>query len=270
MEKIAADVAQGHASGGQPSANAQPSLVYLLKRALTEFWIPTVCAIAWTTFSALRASQSTLPSLVAGFAGSFFFIAWGTGQWNRIRKQAQTEGSFRSVEGRLGAITSDLDQIARRLENTITGGPSFCWLQLWSGNGNHFKLVANHHGEYPLTSVSVNIADLEKLDHEAPHAAYTHIELGDLIPGHAVFPEETLESHPFKQDYNAFFTAKNGGWVQEIRGRRVGPHMVFATRVSRDRLDLGNEEDVFYWIPEMFPKIGDSRFDSAPRIPGAS
>ena len=86
----------------------------LLRRLLKEFWLPALVAGAWTGYSIYTAPTIWgFTTIVNVFGPSFFLASWATGQFFRVRKQAQVESNLLSIEGRLENVVSKLEQQAK-------------------------------------------------------------------------------------------------------------------------------------------------------------
>jgi hypothetical protein len=141
--------------------------------------------------------------------------------------------------------TATMDAVRSHSEKTIatvTGGDSYCALFF-----DHVRpFAAGHFGAYPLYDVAVRIVDIGQ---EFPAWDGTIAQIGDMPPGQA-----TMLNIPFTwtpgdtRRANAFFSARNGSFVQLVRGYRVDDAWIGAWRVERDGKILMET------IPETFKR----------------
>ena len=216
----------------------------VIKQLLAEFWFPFLVALAWTLYNALSLPPGGWSIRVAVnlFGPTFFFVSWLLSQWYRIRKQQKVEGGLSSIEASVKQTLVDLEAKTADLVGYITGGDSACYLSGHpepSGRIGYFNLV--HVGRHPLYDVRARIVDLEafaqiedSFTFETMAKTETHRHFGDLIPGHASMLPEALELGPVeKRSFNIFYTARNGGFVQMLRFRKVENSWLVATKVMR-------------------------------------
>lgn len=115
----------------------------------------------------------------------------------------------------------------------ITGGDSFCWMvfQVVGLNGelvnansmpDNLILVPNfiHKGKYPLHDVSARIIDIDELKKNITQATQT-VSIGNMTPNFAAITPR-LTHHGKDFNFNIFYVARNGSWLQKLRMRWVG------------------------------------------------
>ena len=74
----------------------------IARRLLTEFSLPAIAATAWTVYGAYTANPVWgLRDYVNVFGPSFFLVSWATGQFFRVKKQADVEKKLNSLEAKL-------------------------------------------------------------------------------------------------------------------------------------------------------------------------
>lgn len=142
------------------------------------------------------------------------------------------EQSYSQSQDQFGAtmsgITSEID--------TITGGKSYVFLSYAPGQNFLFFI---HHGDYPLSSTTARIVDIDDM---ARHMSGTTLEVQEITKGHVrevPIPAELYSGisqfdNRMKDqlNWNIFFTARNGDWTEELRLRRGGNGWVKAIRVA--------------------------------------
>ena len=241
------------------------------KQLVREFWIPFLLAVAWTAFNIYATPQDrNLAGAIKIFGASFFLISWATGQFVRVSRQARTEKGLASVESRLIGLTSNLEDVSKHLISTFTGGESFAYLAMTNMGANVFSPVVIQSGNYPLSNVTVRICDLNHFQANAPAgnflASYQSFSVGEMAPKVACGSGIEFVAATPQQDWNVFFSARNGFWTQLIRGRLIGTDWRFASVVTRQ--GGSDTKPLYVSIPDGFPMIGDPQFDDAERQPG--
>ncbi|VVT28647.1 hypothetical protein SPHINGO391_500233 [Sphingomonas aurantiaca] len=246
-----------------------------IRQLLREFWIPFTLAVLWTVYDlSVAPDDRTFAVGAKTFSTAFFLFSWASGQFVRVTRQSRTDTSLGNVETRIGAITSELENATNRLVATVTGGDSFAHLSLsfMGGGAQTVTPIVLHSGEYPLSNISIRMCDLLKFPAAMASnnifAADHMIAVGELAPGTASVEGPIPVAMP-RQDWNAFFSARNGQWTQLIRGRFVGGTWLFASIVSRSV--AGKNTVLLTNIDFGFPPIGEPEFDDAPRkVPPAA
>ena len=130
------------------------------------------------------------------------------------------------------ALAKKSDELARKsaaIQNSVTGGTSFCYLAFW--NDAHSleqgSLGAIHVGKDTIYGVQARIVDIDRFRLASPeeleHGFGTTINVGDLTLGHAI-PNliHWKETVPGKLRLNVFFVARNGDYTELYRRVRVG------------------------------------------------
>jgi hypothetical protein len=195
---------------------------------------------------------------------------------NRSREFTETMsglGSLVHSEQTLNLMAADsikkMEQLARQSsENlkTVTGGDSFCYLTvtyLQSATRLGIPFVV-HVGKYPLYDLEARIVDLEAFSRRPP----TLEAFGDLIirPGNLAVGKAWFDTsisipitEPNKQDFNIFFTAKNGSWNEALKFRLVQGAWQMALSVRLDvmpknKTDKMTSRKVYEVVSDQFPK----------------
>ncbi|MHC8349197.1 hypothetical protein ACYZT7_07385 [Pseudomonas sp. RT4P38] len=221
-----------------------------------EFWLPFVIAVAWTML-ALWDEVVDTKSVVGNFGSAFFFASWMTGQIFRVRKQAGVESSLLAVEGRIQAVTERLETQTKELVGHVTGGTSYCYVQVGHPNlqgGNLTRWILKHRGDTPFTmyAVSVSIVDLDSF--------HKNLMLGRKIEQNFNIGEFSLGTTEILFDrfdlgtgdarsFNVFLYARNGNLTQQVRFRRVNDEWRLATRVIHPQGEIIHTD-----VEEDFPR----------------
>jgi len=202
------------------------------KQLLKEFWLPGLIAGCWTTY-VVWGGNISVETVLAAFGPSFFLASWLTGQVFRVRKQAGVESSLQALEGRMTGLVDKLEDKTRDLVNHITGGDSYCYMNVMADSVNW---MAFHEGEHHLQNLSARVCDID-IEMEGPswwQVANTNVSIGTLFKGMCT-QCLTMPLNGRHRRFNIFFTASNGSFLQELRLKHVGANRwATATRVSRN------------------------------------
>lgn len=139
----------------------------------------------------------------------------------------------------LKEISDLLDKSAKQLAGYTTGGDSFPYLsmQICEDTGKA-TMVALHEGEFPLYDVSARIVDINRMDKDNITTMLgTNVSIGNMIPSHTSLVHKQLDienSEAETQSFNIFMTARNGGFTQLIRLKKVKNKWLSATKVQNN------------------------------------
>lgn len=235
----------------------------IVLQLLKEFWLPLSLSVLWVAYNVYSGSGEAWDAkrVVNIFGPTFFLLSWVTGQFFRVKKQVKVEGSLDVMEKRLERLLEELEKKTKDVIDHVSGGDSFPWIQVAMVDDATDKgiLMVNHCGKHPLYDVGVRIVDLNKFTKvsgnfslKAMQITDTNINIGNLISGYSSMPMEWQVAHTPEQDYNAFFTARNGGFTQSIRMKKVGKEWLTATRVTNMK-----NEVVYEHVDAQFPHDKD-------------
>lgn len=161
------------------------------------------------------------------------------------------------LERRFEAVLHKIEAETQETINYMSGGDSIAWIQICMLNHvtNQGTLVVNHQGKYPLYEVNARIVDLNRfqalqgqLNMQNIATTQINLNIGNLIPGLSVMNQSMHLGHPTSQDYNVFFSARNGTFTQLIRMRKITNQWVTATKVQNL-----NSEVVFEQVDPNYP-----------------
>jgi hypothetical protein len=164
------------------------------------------------------------------------------------------------------------EQIARlQYENAsmITGGDSFALVEGFQMSGADGSVLNAHsvpdrllliptivnHGRYPLYDVGVRFGDLSQPITVTGSIPQTY-SAGNIAPGLMSGLDIRLQ-HFGKNiiDFNIFFAARNGIWVQFLRMRWVGDGWATANKVKR------GPQEIYREVSDNFPRREDGSID---------
>ena len=114
-------------------------------------------------------------------------------------------------ESELRAKSEEIAKLNRAIAESITGGDSYCYVQLGNASRHGALLAVIHQGAYPLYNVTVRIADLDDGNRQPTLAALGKIlQVGNMPPGVASMQGEvalpdrtfsdTTSSYPLETD----------------------------------------------------------------------
>ena len=150
--------------------------------------------------------------------------------FNRKQERRQFEELLRQGRG----LFAQEQRLTTRTLNTITGGPSFAYLEFNATIGARIPVVVNG-GQFPLSGVEARIVDLNRPLPTTIEGVRLQpiLKVGDLAPHASWFsPNPILFSEENKGDFNIFLDAKNGFWNEELHVRRLPTRWTNAMRIT--------------------------------------
>jgi hypothetical protein len=233
----------------------------IIRQLLKEFWLPLFLAISWVIYNIYGNESSTtwnVKNIINIFGPTFFLLSWLTGQFFRVKKQTKVEDSFGTMETRFNELLNEFKLKTDDMIDHISGGNSFPYIMIASVNSeiNMGRLMVIHNGEHPLYDVNVRIVDLNKFSTiqenitlESMSTCESNIVIGNLTPSHASVLQNWKIDGVNEQSYNVFFTARNGGFTQLIRMKKIDGTWLTATKVSDRQNNILHEQ-----IDQNYPK----------------
>jgi hypothetical protein len=132
-------------------------------------------------------------------------------------------------------------QKGRRLQGYLTGGDSYCYVNLLPENGNTFQIIIVNEGEYPIPDVSIRMVDRQKFGPPGSESAdslmraTTVLNLDRMPAARAVIMGEGNYPTSDKQDFIIFIEAQNRSVLEYFSSRRVEERWVSAYKImSKD------------------------------------
>lgn len=159
------------------------------------------------------------------------------------------------LQQRIIASNETIADLAQKNIDSVIGGDSFCYMTFASFTSLGGDPIWVHVGQYPLYEVEARVVDLEDFKEvstfEDLFASQRTIKIGRVIPHSArktgpVIPFSNQE----QQDFNIFFSARNGFWIQNLKLRRVDGNWVSAIRVMGN----GQSAAIFEKVNPNFPR----------------
>jgi hypothetical protein len=187
------------------------------------------------------------PALV--IAVGAIFVAFG-GFWAAYR-QSHFNAELRQKN----------EEIAR-----LTGGDGFCWtaFQIVDSRGelvnankmpDELILVPNfiNQGKYPLYDVSARMVDLDQFKTNVVSGT-TAVRIGNMTAGFAVTTDVHIPHHGKDFNFNIFYVARNGSWLQKLRMRWMGDGWASANRVTEGQ---GGGKELLLEVSANYPRDAD-------------
>ena len=141
-----------------------------------------------------------------------------------IRKDRQVH------DAELANLLSEEDENLK----TATGGDSFCYLEAFSFAPTGVTMAAVCSGKYPIYGLAARVFDplIFRQSHDITKAT-VWMQIGEMPASILkVIPQVVPFSGTEKQDFNVFFSARNGLWQQLIRYMKIDGRWTGATIVS--------------------------------------
>ncbi|NSX06874.1 hypothetical protein [Cupriavidus gilardii] len=135
-----------------------------LKKAIKEFWLPFLVAIAWTLYNLSQDNGWSIQTTFNVFGPTFFLVSWATGQFFRIRKQAKDEQSFASIQQRLSHLVTEVEDRTERLLAYTVGdrGVAYFCPGFNVVDPNVMDLTLVNDSEYPAFDLHAELIDLDE------------------------------------------------------------------------------------------------------------
>ena len=137
----------------------------------------------------------------------------------------------------------------------MTGGESYCKMQIWNINSSNDLgyLVFFVEGKNPLTGIQARIVDLNNLDAQPLSIEEINknvVDIGTLDPDKAFVTKITIKLDKAKGvNLNIFFGANNGFSTQLIRKKFINNKWVSAEQITR----LKDNKELYLKIDPDFP-----------------
>jgi hypothetical protein len=187
------------------------------------------------------------PALVIGVGA--IFVAFG-GFWAAYR-QSHFNAELRQKN----------EEIAR-----LTGGAGFCWtaFQIVGSKGelvnasnmpDELIVVPNfiNRGKYPLYDVSARMIDLDEFKKNVMSGTTT-VRIGNMTAGFAVTTGVRIPHRGKDFNFNIFYVARNGSWLQKLRMRWMRDGWALANSVAEGQ---GGGKELLLEVTANYPRDAD-------------
>ena len=212
------------------------------KMLVREFWLPFALATVWTVFALMKALKPlNITSVMTIFGPTFFLFSWASGQFIRVRRQSHVESNLQTIQTRLEALLTQLETRTAEIVAQITGGDSFCFVQLMvDRQSNIAQLMAINGGKHPVFDAQLHIADLDCLDRASASKGAIPLETCNMVlrvpvvtPGHLATIGQLSLGEGSVRRFNIFWSARNGDHVQFLRVAKIDGVWQSAIQVFR-------------------------------------
>ena len=136
-------------------------------------------------------------------------------------------------------LSNNIREQSEIINSNITGGDSFCHLQLSFDGTNRFRLLLVNEGEYAMSKIQIRIVDLDELNatknHTVESLTKNTFNVNEL-PGKMaqIIGNYQINSQKNAVSLNIFINARNGNFIQLFRLRKVNNDWHFADRVKKE------------------------------------
>lgn len=222
----------------------------IAQRLLKEFWLPTLVAIAWTIYNlSTQTSAWDVKSLVNLFGPTFFLASWATGQFFRVKKQANLDNNLLSIESRVTAVINRLEQHTKDFLGYTTGGDSIGYFIVGISAPETLELMFHNPSQYPVFDVYAEAIDLdEPIDPKINKWWTRHgFALEKIYPNKASGGYRFPLTGRDQLRLNVFIHTRTQGVIQQIRVLRKDNWFQIAEMVRF------GEKVVKLEVPEGFP-----------------
>jgi hypothetical protein len=189
-------------------------------KAEQAIWIVAVIILGSLEFRALNKDQNERKEQEAA-------IRW---QDDFNRKQERRQFTALLNAGR--TLLTEERHSASEMMNQLTGGKSFVVLNVLANQGYHVP-VLSEFGRYPIHGLFVQLVDMNDPNLKSATPNDNVINVGSIVPkqGRSLPSVQISDANFAKLDLNAYFSADNGFWNEEMHIRKVGEKFVTAIAV---------------------------------------
>jgi hypothetical protein len=181
----------------------------------------------------------TLPMILVLLGAILGAVGVFLATFRQNQEKVQSALQRAQFETELRAKSDEIAKLNHTIAESITGGDSYCYLQLGNANRNNALLAIIHQGNYPMYDVTVRIVDLDEFEQNrgAPNLASALgkvVPIGNLAPGQASMQGPIILPNRDILRYNIFISARNGMFTQLLRMLYVNGTWKSAMRVQKD------------------------------------
>jgi hypothetical protein len=232
--------------------NMAKNVFRVLKRAFLEYWTVLLICLIWTWYQVENdvSEESLISTGIKAFSTSFFFLAWLSGQFFRIKKQQFVEDQFSSITKNLSGLLVKMEEQTKDLIGFATGGDSIGYfIPSFYVNTFNLSLGLMNESKYPVFDFAgywVDIDDEDSLNN-AGFLGSNQFNVGNVFPGQIAMDSLVFDlSKVDRFRVNIFASTRNGGMQQLIRVVKLDGVLKIAFKANSR-----NWEKI--QIPEDFP-----------------
>ena len=224
-----------------------------VKQLIKEYRIPFAIACVWTAINFYKKESNALSfvnvDILNIFGASFILISWFSEQYFRIAEQVKVEDSLEKIEKRAKEIFDSIEVRTLLIFSQMTGGTSFCYVNVAENYLGIKNLVVSHQGEYPLYDLTLRVVDLDKFNEHSGNPEYAHTYEKSFFIS-TLLPKQDSFLHDggfFNQaeggSFNIFFSARNGMFHELLRYKKINNEWVTAIKVEGEKTLLESVAD---------------------------
>lgn len=223
----------------------------IVKRLLTEFWLPALLAMGWTAYNIYSSPAPWhFKEFVNVFGPSFFLASWATGQFFRVKKQVSLDQNITSIETRVTTLLEKLDKHTKDFMGYTTGADSVAYFLPMLSQNDGVDLGLINQSAYPVFDVHAELIDLDEAIDPPKGKLWTRhpFQLASLFPNRIVMGAYHLSLQGRNRLYvNIFINTRGQSAIQELRIARVEGSIQIATRTR------AGEQVIEQSVPPNFP-----------------
>ena len=227
-----------------------------------EFWLPAVVAVAWTVYNIATAGVTwDIKTMVNIFGPSFFLASWATGQFFRIRKQANVEKNLSSIESRVEGLVDRLEKHTKDFLGYTTGADSVAYFTPMITAPGIVELGLQNNSTYPVFDIHAELIDLDEPIDPANGKFWTRhsFSIESLYPSKIVMSAFRFDlSERERLRINVFIHTRTQGLTQQFRFQKIADRIHIATKTTggNDVIEMNVAPD----FPEYDPANPDAVF----------
>jgi len=165
---------------------------------------------------------------------------------SNLENQLHFDATMEKTQGIVTGLAANM--------GAVTGGDSFCYFAM-TANGQSPVLV--HIGKYTLYDVAARFTDIKSpFVPTMDTITKSTLKIGEFPPRSAQLLAAKIPFNPPGEiNDNIFFSARNGFWSENLRGRYVNGKWVEAIRVFREPVPPGKKEvQILERIDKDYPR----------------
>ena len=202
------------------------------------------------------------------FAGAVLVAVaglWAASHQRALERELRAKAEeIAELNKRVVEKSEEIVALNRKIVSSVTGGDSFCYLDFTRTLAAITDLFLVHQGKHALFDLTVRVVDVEKFKSivSVPGLSLRDVlqtdalrqNVGTLIPSSSITLSDRWPLPASdRKDYNVFFSARNGFFIQLLRLRRINGVWLRALRVTRDN-DKGETITLLEKIDDGYPR----------------
>jgi hypothetical protein len=232
----------------------------ITRRLLKEFWFPLIAAAGWTIYNGVENNSPwTIKNWLNIFGPTFFLASWATGQFFRVKKQADLEKNLSGIEVRIQNLVAKLEAHTKDFVGHVTGGESIGYFLPMISAAGFVDLAFQNLSTYPVFDVQAELIDLdEPIEPDAGKFWTRHrFTLQSLYPNKIAMGAYRFDMRQRERlNVNIFIQTRTQGLTQQLRMAKVSDKILIAIRTRH------GENVIEQTVPTDFPGADHSNLDA--------